>query len=88
MNATCRHALAPSAPVLSCDIPSRSSCSPAGTPFHCLHATSQALQPMQTDVSVKNPTRGGMVDVPGVARDVVERTEQAVRVDHPSLPLR
>ena len=59
MNATCRHALAPNAPVLSCDIPNRSRCSAAGTPFHCLHATSHALQPMHTDVSVKNPTRGG-----------------------------
>jgi hypothetical protein len=26
--------------------------------FHSLHATSQALQPMQIDVSVKKPTRG------------------------------
>ena len=64
--------------MLSCDIPSRSRCSAAGTPFHCLHATSHALQPMHTDVSVKNPTRGGWLDVPGVARDVVERTEEAV----------
>jgi hypothetical protein len=30
----------------------------AGTWFHSLQATSQALQPMQTLVSVKNPTRG------------------------------
>src|SRR4029079_2584876 len=29
----------------------------AGTWFHSLHATSHALQPMHTDVSVKNPTR-------------------------------
>jgi hypothetical protein len=59
MNATCRQAFAPSAPVLSNDIPSRSSGSSEGTPFHCLHATSQALQPMHTEVSVKKPTRGG-----------------------------
>jgi hypothetical protein len=26
--------------------------------FHSLQATSQALQPMQIEVSVKNPTRG------------------------------
>src|SRR3954471_1586373 len=57
--ATCRQELAPSSPVLSWDIPSRSMYSPAGTLFHCLHATSQALQPMQTDVSVKKPIRGG-----------------------------
>src|SRR6059058_3571290 len=29
----------------------------SGTPFHSLHATSHALQPMQIDVSVKKPTR-------------------------------
>jgi hypothetical protein len=58
MNATCRHEFAPSEPVLSNDIPSRSSPS-SGTAFHVLHATSQALQPMQTEVSVKNPTRSG-----------------------------
>ncbi len=58
MNATCRQEFAVSAPVLSYDMPSRSSpCS--GTPFHSLQATSQALQPMQTLVSVKNPIRGG-----------------------------
>ena len=27
----------------------------AGSWFHCLHATSHALQPMQSEVSVKNP---------------------------------
>ena len=31
----------------------------SGMPFHSLQATSQALQPMQIEVSVKNPTRGG-----------------------------
>src|SRR5688572_21061580 len=30
-----------------------------GSVFHSLHATSQALQPMQTEVSVKKPTRFG-----------------------------
>ncbi len=29
----------------------------SGTSFHSLQATSHALQPMQIDVSVKNPTR-------------------------------
>jgi hypothetical protein len=29
-----------------------------GTRFHSLQATSQALQPMQIEVSVKNPIRG------------------------------
>ena len=44
--------------VLSYDIPVRDRPS-SGTWFHSLHATSQALQPMQTEVSVKKPTRGG-----------------------------
>src|SRR3954453_20634547 len=57
MNATCRRVLAPSSAVLSYDEPSRLKPS-SGTPFHSLQATSQALQPMQTDVSVKNPMRG------------------------------
>jgi len=33
----------------------------SGTPFHSLHATSQALQPMHSDVSVKNPSLGWSV---------------------------
>src|SRR3954453_1051006 len=59
MNATCRQLLAPSWPVLSYDIPdspmtSRFPCeSSMGSVFHSLHATSHALQPMQTEVSVK-----------------------------------
>ena len=44
--------------MLSIDIPVKVSPS-SGIAFHSLHATSQALQPMQTEVSVKNPTRGG-----------------------------
>src|SRR3954470_5129756 len=56
MNATCRHVLAPSAPVLSYDEP-RKFMPSSGTAFHSLHATSQALQPMQIDVSVKKPLR-------------------------------
>jgi hypothetical protein len=58
MNATWRQVLAPSAPVLSYDMPSISSPS-SGMRFHSLHATSQALQPMQTELSVKNPLRDG-----------------------------
>src|SRR5438105_7292423 len=54
--ATCRHVFAPSSEVLSYDSPVQTSPS-SGTRFHSLHATSQALQPMQTDVSVKKPTR-------------------------------
>src|SRR6478752_4852121 len=65
MKATCRQVLAPSAPVLSYDQPSRLNPS-SGTPFHSLHATSHALQPMQTDVSVKNPMRAGASDHPAL----------------------
>src|SRR5215469_3301228 len=58
MKATCRHVEAPRPTVLSNDIPVSSSPS-SGTEFHSLQATSQALQPMHTEVSVKNPMRGG-----------------------------
>ncbi len=58
MNATCRQVLADSEPVLSYDCPSRSKPS-SGIAFHSLQATSHALQPMQTLVSVKKPIRGG-----------------------------
>src|SRR5436190_22850624 len=55
-NATCRHEFAPSSEVLSYDSPVQTSPS-SGTRFHSLQATSQALHPMQTEVSVKKPTR-------------------------------
>src|SRR5919106_454158 len=58
MKATCRQESALRPPVLSNDMPSRFRPS-SGTPFHSLQATSQALQPMQTLVSVKKPIRGG-----------------------------
>src|SRR6266480_4469948 len=56
MKATCRQVFAPSSEVLSYDSPVQTSPS-SGTRFHSLQATSQALQPIQTDVSVKNPSR-------------------------------
>src|SRR5581483_6386929 len=55
-NATCRHVFASSCIVLSYELPVHSWPS-RGMRFHSLHATSHALQPMQIDVSVKNPTR-------------------------------
>ncbi len=58
MKATCRQDDADKPMVLSYDMP-LSEIPSSGTPFHSLQATSHALQPMQTDVSVKNPTRGG-----------------------------
>jgi hypothetical protein len=51
---TWRQVLPSRFPVLSRLSP-RNPWSVAGSWFHCLHATSQALQPMQTLVSVKNP---------------------------------
>src|ERR1043166_9186937 len=57
MKATCRQVFAPSVEVLSYDSPVHTSPS-SGTTFHSLHATSQALQPMQTLVSVKKPILG------------------------------
>src|ERR671936_1451733 len=56
MKATCRQVFAPSSEVLSYDSPVQTIPS-SGTRFHSLQATSQALQPMQTEVSVKKPTR-------------------------------
>src|SRR5262249_21367016 len=58
MKATWRQVSAPRPSVLSYDMPVN--CRPSsGTWFHSLQATSQALHPMHTDVSVKKPTRGG-----------------------------
>src|SRR5207302_10913893 len=57
MKATCRQVFALSSPELSYELPVQTSPS-SGTRFHSLQATSHALQPMQTDVSVKKPTRG------------------------------
>jgi len=51
---TCRHVEEPRLTVLSYDMPLKKKPS-SGNWFHCLQATSQALQPMQMVVSVKNP---------------------------------
>src|SRR5436305_13770408 len=53
-NPTCRHVDEPRCPVLSYESPVKLKPS-SGSWFHCLHATSQALQPMQSVVSVKKP---------------------------------
>src|SRR5258708_1548514 len=60
MNATCRHVDAPRCTVLSYDMPVNVNPS-SGSWFHCLHATSHALQPMHTLVSVKKPTVGALI---------------------------
>src|SRR5690349_17411812 len=57
MKATCRQVDAPRETVLSYDIPVKWKPS-SGSWFHCLHATSHALQPMHSVVSVKNPFTG------------------------------
>src|SRR5215212_10783692 len=57
IKATWRQESAPKAPVLSYELPV-SSMRVAGTSFHSLQATSQALQPMQTVGSVKKLMRG------------------------------
>src|ERR1700730_8305678 len=54
LNATCRQVVALTCEVLSKLLPVKVRPS-LGNWFHCLHATSQALQPMQRVVSVKNP---------------------------------
>ena len=51
---TCRQVEAPRWPVLSNESPVKLNPS-SGSWFHCLQATSQALHPMQSVVSVKNP---------------------------------
>src|SRR2546429_5451306 len=56
--ATWRQVDAPRPTVLSYDIPDRLMPS-SGTAFHSLQATSHALHPMHTEVSVKKPIRGG-----------------------------
>ena len=53
-NATCRQVVPESCDVLSYDSPVKVNPS-EGSSFHCLHATSHALQPMQSVVSVKKP---------------------------------
>ena len=58
MKATWRHVSAPRPPELSWDMPVQFRPS-SGTWFHSLQATSHALQPMHSEVSVKKPMRGG-----------------------------
>src|SRR5439155_24751857 len=55
MNETWRQVEGPRATVLSYDMPVKRKPS-SGNWFHCLQATSHALQPIHRVVSVKNPT--------------------------------
>src|SRR5689334_16265566 len=54
---TCRQVDADSRPVLSYERPASIEPPSATRSFHCLHATSHALQPMHVVVSVKKPMR-------------------------------
>src|SRR5580704_14221229 len=83
MNATWRHVLAPSAPVLSYDMPSISRPS-SGMPFHSLHATSHALQPMHTELSVKNPLRGGESTQPVSGAGLDDDDQRCIRHPRPA----
>src|SRR2546423_9655766 len=59
MNLTWRYDVPDSSMVLSYEFPDMRKCSAsssAGSWFHSLHATSHALQPMHSVVSVKKPT--------------------------------
>src|SRR5207248_10937526 len=80
-NATCRQESALSSPVLSYDRPRKSNPS-AGTSFHSLHATSQALHPMHSVVSVKNPTRAGAASTMATSSRTTARPDVARRSLH------
>src|SRR5436305_12097475 len=59
----------------------------SGTLFHSLQATSQALHPMQTDVSVKKPIRGGWSSWPdSVAGSVSPRSASSIEARVTGLP--
>src|SRR3954453_1458650 len=89
---TWRHVFAPSDAVWSYEPPLRNSAPSEGRSFHCLHATSHALQPMHTVVSVKKPMRwaswrwmaislnSGTVQLRGLGGVVVVRADVAVGV--------
>src|SRR5437867_11278301 len=55
----------------------------AGSWFHSLHATSHALQPMQTVVSVKNPMASGISRLLHVADECLALVDRHVRVADP-----
>src|SRR2546425_7603969 len=55
----------------------------AGSWFHSLHATSHALQPMQTVVSVKNPMGSGISRLLHVADERLAFVDRNVRIPDP-----
>src|SRR5215472_1165815 len=76
MNFTCRQFSPSSLPVLSKLSARKAGGSPLSW-FHSLQATSQALQPMQTLVSVKKPFASAIVLLPLEARQVGHDLAQA-----------
>src|ERR1051325_3620311 len=85
MKRTCRQWMPSSRRVLSCLSPDSSRTPPfsAGSWFHSLHATSHALQPMQTVVSVKNPMASGISRLLHVADESLAFVDRHVRVPDP-----
>src|SRR3989454_386381 len=55
----------------------------AGSWFHSLHATSHALHPMQTVVSVKNPMGSGISRLLHVADERLAFVDRHIGVTHP-----
>src|SRR2546427_4202479 len=55
----------------------------AGSWFHSLHATSHALQPMQTVVSVKNPRASAISRLLHVADERLALVDRHVGISHP-----
>src|SRR5438128_9528491 len=55
----------------------------AGSWFHSLHATSHALQPMETVVSVKNPMGSGISRLLHVADERLAFVDRDIGVTHP-----
>src|SRR5919197_2896320 len=55
----------------------------SGSWFHSLHATSHALQPMQTVVSVKNPRASAISRLLHVADERLAFVDRHVGVAHP-----
>src|SRR3989442_4685711 len=55
----------------------------AGSWFHSLHATSHALQPMHTVVSVKNPKGSGISGLLHVADERLAFVDRHVGITHP-----
>src|SRR5215471_15097392 len=81
MNLTCRQFSASSLPVLS-KLSARNAGWLPVSWFHSLQATSQALQPMQTLVSVKNPFACAIPSEPHqVGRDLLQAALLGVQVE-------